>query len=423
MSDTSSRPIGSPAIHRVVIIGAGMVGLATSWFLQEYGVEVVVVDREGVAAGASWGNAGWLCPGLVTPLAEPSVLRYGLRSLFNPSAALYVPPKFDPGLWNFLTRFAMHCTMKQWKYAMGSYIDVNRQAFGAFDELGNGGVSSSTVDAPIMVAFERAQQAVGLRHELELIRQAGQPVDAVELSMSDAAVVAPHISDQVELVLQLNGQRYVDPGEYVKSLADAIVARGGTIHVGTNVRSILRDSNGVAVVREGAESLRADAVVVATGSWLNELASPLGVRMRVQSGRGYSFSVSTNQPVPAPIYIPAARVACTPYRGGLRVGGSMEFRSADAPLDQKRVDTIIKSAKPMLSGVDWESVSDVWVGSRPVAADSLPLIGATKVPGVFVAGGHGMWGIALGPVTGKLLAELIITGNRPAALSAFGPLR
>jgi D-amino-acid dehydrogenase len=101
----------------------------------------------------------------------------------------------------------------------------------------------------------------------------------------------------------------------------------------------------------------------------------------------------------------------------------MEFRSADAPLDQKRVDTIIKSAKPMLSGVDWESVSDVWVGSRPVAADSLPLIGATKVPGVFVAGGHGMWGIALGPVTGKLLAELIITGNRPAALSAFGPLR
>ena len=163
--------------------------------------------------------------------------------------------------------------------------------------------------------------------------------------------------------------------------------------------------------------------MVATGAWLNELARPLGVRQRVQAGRGYSFSVSTDKPVPNPIYFPNARVACTPYRDGLRIGGTMEFRSPDHPIVQSRVDALVTSARPLLQGVDWSTVRDVWVGPRPVSADGLPLVGATKVPGVFVAGGHGMWGITLGPISGQLLAEQIVTGGRPRALEAFDPLR
>ena len=423
MSGAPSRRTNSPALGHVVVVGAGMVGLATAWFLQEYGVEVTVIDREGIAAGASWGNAGWLSPGIVTPLAEPSVLRYGLKSFFDPAAALYIPPTIDPGLWRFLTRFAMHCTMKQWKRSMEAYVEIDRQALSAFDDLANGGVTSPTIDAPLMVAFEHARDASGFRHELELIRHAGQPVDVDELSRADAGALMAHIADRMELVLQLNGQRYVDSGEYVNSLADSVVAKGGTIRKGMCARTISRDSSGIAVELEGADPVRGDAVVVAVGSWLNDLAPSLGVRTRVQSGRGYSFSVSTGQPVRAPIYVPAARLACTPYRGGMRIGGSMEFRSVDAPLDPTRVDAIVKAAKPVLSGVDWESISDVWVGSRPVTADSRPLIGATKVAGVFVAGGHGMFGMTLGAVTGKLLAEQMITGNQPGALRAFGPLR
>jgi D-amino-acid dehydrogenase len=423
MSGAPSRRPNSSALGHVVVVGAGMVGLATAWFLQEYGVEVTVIDREGIAAGASWGNAGWLSPGIVTPLAEPSVLRYGLKSFFDPAAALYIPPTIDPGLWRFLTRFAMHCTMKQWKRSMEAYVEIDRQALSAFDDLANGGVTSPTIDAPLMVAFEHAREASGFRHELELIRHAGQPVDVDELSRVDAGALMAHIADRMELVLQLNGQRYVDPGEYVNSLADSVVAKGGTIRKGMCARTISRDPSGITVELEGADPIRGDAVVVAVGSWLNDLAPSLGVRTRVQSGRGYSFSVSTGQPVRAPIYVPAARLACTPYRGGMRIGGSMEFRSVDAPLDPTRVDAIVKAAKPVLSGVDWESISDVWVGSRPVTADSRPLIGATKVAGVFVAGGHGMFGMTLGAVTGKLLAEQMITGNQPGALRAFGPLR
>jgi D-amino-acid dehydrogenase len=107
----------------------------------------------------------------------------------------------------------------------------------------------------------------------------------------------------------------------------------------------------------------------------------------------------------------------------MRVAETMEFRSAGAPLDPRRVDAIVRSAQDYLEGVDWASISDVWVGPRPVTAAGLPLIGATRQPGVYVAGGHGMWGMTLGPATGRLLAQFIAKGERPAALRHFDPCR
>jgi len=399
-----------------------MVGLCTAWFLQERGVTVTVIDRDGVAAGASWGNAGWICPDLVSPLPEPSVLRYGLRALFDPSAALYVPPTFDAGLWRFLAGFATHCTTAQWTRSMRGYLEVNRRAFEAFDDLHAGGIEAPANVAPIMMAFEHADEANAMRHELELFARLGQAVEVTELRGDAIRAAAPQVAPAVELVLQLNGQRYIDPGDYVNRLADAVIQRGGDIRTSLRVDSLRHEAKGVTVVGRD-ESLRADAAVVATGSWFNALTSNLGVRRRVQAGRGYSFSVATDVPVPAPLYLPASRVACTPYRGGMRVGGTMEFRSIDAPIDPKRVAALVKSAGPLITGVDWDSLSDEWVGSRPVGVDGLPFIGATNVPGIFVAGGHGMWGITLGPITGKLLAEQMTTGVRPAALRSFDPLR
>ncbi len=415
--------MSSPSPHRVVVIGAGMVGLSTAWFLQERGVEVTVIDREGVAAGSSWGNAGWLSPGLAAPLPEPAVLRYGLKALLDPSAALYVPFKFDPKLWGFLSSFAMNCTLKQWKRAMGAYLEINRLALDAFDQLGHGGVAAQTISAPINAAYEHAEQANEMRHEFELLAEAGQLVEVTEISGADARRVAPNLSDRIELVLQLLGQRYLDPGAFVNSLGDSVAARGADVRLGGSVRGIDADATGLTVITDRDDSVRGDAVVVATGASLGDLASRFGVRTRVQAGRGYSFSVATQEPVPSPIYFPVARAACTPYRGGLRVGGTMEFRSQDAPISQKRVNALIKATKPVLSGIDWDSVSDTWVGSRPVTVDGLPLIGATSSPRVFVAGGHGMWGITLGPITGRLLAEQIVSSRQPSALSAFGPLR
>ena len=125
----------------------------------------------------------------------------------------------------------------------------------------------------------------------------------------------------------------------------------------------------------------------------------------------------------SPVYFPAQRIACTPIGDRLRIAGMMEFRQPEAPLDRRRVQAIADAARPLLDGIDVDDRQDEWVGSRPCTPDGLPLIGATNASRVFVAGGHGMWGIALGPLTGKLLAQRIATGTTPPELLPFDPLR
>ena len=124
-----------------------------------------------------------------------------------------------------------------------------------------------------------------------------------------------------------------------------------------------------------------------------------------------------------PVYLPSQRVACTPLGDRLRVAGMMEFRRPEAPLDARRIQAIAEATRPFLRGADLDDRQDEWVGSRPCTADGLPLIGATRSPRVFAAGGHGMWGITLGPATGRLLAEQIVTGTTPEALAPFAPTR
>ncbi|MBK1788479.1 NAD(P)/FAD-dependent oxidoreductase [Prauserella cavernicola] len=406
-----------------VIVGAGVVGLSTAWFLQERGIDVTVVDRNGVASGASWGNAGWLSPGLALPLNDPGVLRFGLSALFDRTAPLHVPATPDPALWRFLLRFAARCTWRSWDRVARANLALNTACLDAYDALTAGGVPTPTVPAPITAVFESAQHAAGLLAELRRLRDAGQELTFSGLTESELREALPQASDSLGAGVRLVGQRYVDPGAFVTSLAEAVRSRGGHIRGGFDVVEVRPQRYAVALRSASAGSVSASVAVLATGAWLGGLARRCGVRVPVRAGRGYSFTVPTEQPVPGPVYLPTARVACTPYRDGLRIAGTMEFRPPDAPLDASRIEAIVSSARPLLTGVRWEDRHDEWVGPRPVTHDGNPVIGETAQPGVYVAGGHGMWGLTQGPVTGRLLAEQIATGVKPGALRDFDPLR
>ncbi|BBY54584.1 FAD-binding oxidoreductase [Mycobacterium koreense] len=409
------------APRTAIVVGAGIVGLSTAWFLQERGVQVTVVDRAGVAAGSSWGNAGWISPALTIPLNEPSALRYGLTSLWDPTAPLRIALSADRRMWGFLLRFAAHCRWSAWRRAAQAAVGINAMILDSYDLLAAGGVDAPTTDGPITAVFETTEQATRFEAELRRFADTGQPVDATVLSGAELREQVPAASARVTAAVNVNGQRFFDPGRFVTALGNAVADRGG--HLPIAEVTAVRSERGAAVVatRDGAD-LRADVAVIATGAWLSQL---VGSRTRspVHAGRGYSFTVPTDRPVPTPIYLPDARVACTPYRDKLRVAGTMEFRSADAPAVPARFDAIAAAAAPLLDGINWAQRTDLWVGPRPLTADGRPLIGELPERGIYVAGGHGMWGIAQGPATGRLLTDLITTGKLPAALRDFDPAR
>lgn len=407
-----------------------MVGLSTAWFLQEHGFHVTVYERHHAAAGSSWGNAGWLTPALTAPLPEPAVLTYGVRALGRPSSPVYVPLRPDPRLLRFLAGFARNSTARQWGLGMRAYAPMNRRALAAFDELTDGGVASATHEAhPFLAGFRDLNDRTPIVQELEHIRDAGQDVKYDVLTGDEARAVEPSLSAAVGSAVLLHDQRYLNPPAFLAALAASFVARGGILVEGATIDRVIETSRGAYVTtRETTQGPNGyDYVVLANGAWVGRLARQFGVRQAVQAGRGYSFSVTGDQLPQTPVYFPTERVACTPIASPdgprLRVAGMMEFRAPDAALDPRRIRAIVNATRPLLSGVNLDDRRDEWVGSRPCTADGLPLIGRTNAPSVFIAGGHGMWGIALGPLTGKLLAHRIASGTTPPELVAFDPLR
>jgi D-amino-acid dehydrogenase len=405
--------------RKVAVLGAGMVGLSTAWFLQEHGVEVTVLDRGAVASGSSWGNAGWLTPSMAVPLPEPSVLKYGMGALLDPASPVYVPPTLDPRLLRFLAQFARNCTPRRWARAMQALVPLNGDALAAFAELESGGVTARTRAAdPFTAAFRTADDSRALLQEFEHIEASGQRVNHEVIDGATARADEPALSEAVGTAVRILDERFLDPAAYTASVAESVRRRGGVVLEDTEVTDPVHGPDGVRVAGE-----RFDVVVLATGARLNLLGRRYGVRRIVQAGRGYSFTVKVDQLPRGPVYFPTQRVACTPVGDRLRIAGMMEFRSVDAPMDQRRIQALVDQAGQLLQGAHLDQREDEWVGARPCTSDGLPLIGATNDPRVFVAGGHGMWGITLGPVSGKLLAEQVATGRAPEQLRPLSPLR
>lgn len=396
---------------RVVVVGAGVVGLSCAWFLQEHGAEVTVLERSGVGAGASWGNAGYLVPAMVAPLAEPALLREGVRSLLTPGSPVAVSPRLSAATVAFLAGFTRNATASRWQRGMAALAPLAADSLSAFDELVKGGVAAEIHERPLRIGFTAGQDTAGFEHEF-----------AGASYRISAGHEAP-LSARVAQVLHLDGQRFLAPGPFLDALAGSVRERGGEVVEGAHVRSIGFGPGGLQVDTWAGPPRRADAVVLATGAWLPELGRRLGVRVPVQAGRGYSCGIRLAEPLTGPVYLPGARVTLTPYGDRVRVAGTMEITDRDAPFDGRRLEAILRSIRPLLEGADWADIREPWVGSRPLTPDGLPVIGATKVPGVHVAGGHGMWGVTLGPVTGKRLAGQLMGGSDAPELLPFHPTR
>jgi len=393
----------------VLIVGGGVIGLCCGWYLSRAGCTVTIVDRDPSRKEAcSDENAGMVVPSHFIPLAAPGVISQGLKWMLNSKSPFYMRPRLDPALWSWCWKFFRHANarhVENSKPLLSTLSLESRRLFlGLADEL--------DFDLATRGLLMLCQTEAGLEEEAKVAAMAKEV--GVEAEVCDAARVReldPDVQMKVAGGVWFEQDCHLDPLEFMEELRRGIRERGGTF-LDDEAKHYVRNSDQVIHVKTAkGERLKADQFVLAGGAWTPEMTRQLGLRLPMQGGKGYSLTLKKPAELPRLCsLLKEARVAVTPMGGKLRVGGTMEICGTDLSVSRKRVQGIIESFCkffPAFKESDFKGIKP-WSGLRPCTPDGLPCIG--PVPGlqnVTVATGHAMLGLSLGPVTGKLVTDLI----------------
>ncbi|MGX1474147.1 UNVERIFIED_CONTAM: glycine/D-amino acid oxidase-like deaminating enzyme [Streptomyces canus] len=421
---------GTPTLtgdEPVVVVGGGVVGLCTAYYLAAAGLPVEVVERRGLGSGVSRGNAGWVCLSHSTPVPSPGVLRYALRSLGRPDSPLYLRPLPDPAFLRWLWRFWRSSAPAAFRRGYAAIADLNHDTFDLFDGLREAGVATTLTRPGMVHAFLSEAEA---RHHLAIQREMAEghyPMPDDITTGDEARLLDGALSSKVRAAYLVEGEGVVDPEGFARGLGEALAAAGVKVHENAEVTGFRSGTGRVSALRTDRGEIPCSAVVVAAGMRSPALLRELGHRLPLQAGKGYSFAVDLD---PAPrhtLYFGERRAVASPIGTTTRIGGTMELSGNNNRLDWRRIVAVALASRHYLGR--WfddpddlvSLIRDPWVGGRPFLPDGLPVI--DRLPGrenVFAATGHGMLGVTLGPATGHRLAEYIRTGHRPEVLAPFG---
>lgn len=414
MRDAADPATGQP--EPVVVIGAGAVGAATAVNLVRLGLPVVMVDERGPGEGCSFGNAGALSPGSVAPIALPGMVAKVPQWLSDPLGPLRVRWGYLPRAAPWLARWLLASRSVQVERSAAALGPLIGPVFDEYRRLLGDNVYGALIrrDGQLYVwesaapsRSEAVAHALRERHGVEVTWLT--PGEVQELEPALAPIFARG------LFLPGNGQT-VHPQALVQALADAACRDGATLLRARVVDLIPRGAAGGATVRlDDGRALQARAVVLAAGAWSTRLAARLGVRIPLETERGYHVMLPAGEGLlRRPVMHGDRSFIASPMTGGLRVAGTVEIAGLDAPPDERRAQTLAVQARRIFPGLGDGEVS-VWMGCRPSIPDSLPVIGrCPAAPDVLLAFGHGHLGITGAPMTGRLVAE-VLTG-RPTAI-------
>jgi len=409
-----SKPVG-----QITVVGGGLLGLFTALYGQRAGYRVSVIERTTVGSGASRGNAGEICPSLASPMPAPGMVRKGLASSLAKDAALriHLPPSVALGRW--LLGFARNCRPDAYEYAFEALASLSKRSFELFDKLPELGVEttlSRTGNMRCFVDWDRAQDEFEVSKR---VRRFGLPAPERMMTGAEIRELAPVVSGKVVGGYHWPDQWFVDPSLLVDNLHTELLTAGVEIQERTEVSGITpyRDS---VVLHTDRGDLDSDAVVIASGAWSAGVLKSIGLRAPIQSGKGYSFSVTPADMPTHVINMPEASAVATPMGDRLRIAGTLEFDGTMDRFNPSRIERIVRAARPYLTGIDWEARTQEWVGPRPMTPDGLPLIGRVNASErVVVAAGHNMLGLTLGPASAELAINAIGRHQPPGWSAPF----
>ncbi|MDF2158864.1 FAD-dependent oxidoreductase [Algoriphagus sp. CAU 1675] len=405
-----------------IIIGGGIVGLFSAYFLQKEGIEVTIIDRTDMAENCSTGNAGMIVPSHIIPLSAPGMISKGISWMFSSKSPFYIHPRLDYKLLQWSLLFFRAANEKQVAKAIPFLKNLgllSKSLYLNFREE-HPEVALALQEKGLMMVYKTdavEKEEVEFAH---LARKYG--LEAEILSPQDIQKVEPNLEVKAKGAVLFPGDAHLNPSALYSFLKTYLTEKGVRFHTNTEVLGFEKSGTKVTAVLTDQGKLEAEKVLLCGGSWSGELAKMLNFSLPMMGGKGYSF-IQENQPeIKQATILTEMKVAVSPYGNKVRFGGTLEIAGTNQKINMNRVKGIFESINRYYPDFQakFPSENQIWKGLRPCSPDGLPYIGfAPGYSNVLVGSGHGMMGVSLAPATGKILAELHLQKDTSLLISGF----
>ena len=405
-----------------LIIGGGAIGVCCAYYLNALGKKVLLVEKNDICSGSSYGNAGLIVPSHSTPLAAPGVIGQGLKWMTKPQSPFYIKPRLDRDLIAWLWKFRGVCNILHVRQSIPVLHALHTASLNLYDELTN------------VEGMDFALEKKGLL-ELYNTRQ-GYDKGIEETRLTKEYGIEDRILPKKELREFIEGIRtaavggvyrphdaHLIPDRFVHQLVRQVERLGVRFLTSCEVLDFDTAGRRVTGVKTTRGDIIAEEVVIAGGAWSAELARNLQLNLLMQPAKGYSITFRRPDQCPSlPVALAESKVVLTPMEDTLRVAGTLELAGFDQSINLGRVQAILKAVRAYFPDLDPDSLEllEIWRGLRPCSPDGLPYLGRTpRYDNVILATGHGMLGISLGPITGQLVSQLSVNDNPAINMAAL----
>jgi D-amino-acid dehydrogenase len=406
----------------IAVIGGGVIGLSSAYYLNKAGHNVTVIERGDITDGCSFGNMGYISPSHFVPLASPGIISQGLKWMLKPTSPFYIKPRLNADLmkWGYhFWKSSNAATVEKNSPHLNDILQLSRKLIGDLrNDIGD------NFDMETIGCLMMCKQQKTLDHEFHLADDAESFGLKVErLLKEDVQNLEPNVEVNVAGAVLFKDDCHFNPGKMMLSLKDYLVGKGVKLVLHNTVTGFEKNGKKITAVITDKGKTAADAMVLATGSWLPVVAKMMGIKLLLQPGKGYSYTYPhVEKNIKYPAILVDGRCAITPWGHQLRIGGTMELSGINNKVLVKRMEGIYRSALDFYPGlkIDLPPADKIWNGLRPVTPDGLPYIGKHSLyDNLVIAGGHAMLGISEGTGTGKLVTEIIQGKTTSVNISAF----
>ena len=409
----------------VIVIGGGIVGLSTAFYLRAEGHEVTLLDKGTITEGASFVNAGYLTPSHIVPLAAPGMISKGLKWMLNSSSPFYIKPRLDADLISWGWKFMRSCSKKHVQRSLAAIKEINELSKGLYHEMHESvDFDFHLEDRGVLMAFKTSKAEKSEYSVMQAAQDLG--LDVSLLGVEEVNRLQPGIQMNIAGAYHYRCDAHSTPEVFMNQLKKNTLKSGVEIHTETTVKNFQVRGDRISTVVTDRGNFEADEVVFAAGAWTEELLKPLKIVLSVQAGKGYRINVEARTGISLPCILMESKVGVTPMQGFTRFAGTMEIAGINHNIRENRVNAIAHAATQYYSGleIDLNDRKQARCGLRPLSPDGLPFIGRhSSCSNLVLATGHSMMGWSLGPATGKLVTEIISNKKLSMPIDKFSPER